>query len=239
MKSKIILIVAILVFVALIVCAGVLYDKLGEDNNSGGLIIDMPTTNTSKTESTENADVGIGTDSDAINQETDENASDMPTTTPPEQSENTTGASSTEPVEEPTNPAPDFTMVDINGKQIRLSELRGKPVVLNFWASWCGYCVAEMPDFEEYYKIYGNDIHFVMLNTLSGGETLSSGKKFISEKKYTFPVYFDEGGLASQLYGANAGIPKTFFIDAKGNLVAHCPGMLDADILKEGIDMIS
>ena len=96
-----------------------------------------------------------------------------------------------------------------------------------------------MPDFEEYYKIYGNDIHFVMLNTLTRGETVSSGKSFISEKGYTFPVYFDESGLASQLYGANAGIPKTYFIDAKGNLVAHCPGMLNADILKEGIDMIS
>lgn len=154
-------------------------------------------------------------------------------------SPNTTDTVSDSESEEVENPAPDFTIVDANGKEIKLSELQGKPVVLNFWASWCTYCVEEMPDFEEYYKIYGDEIHFVMLNTLTGGETVSSGKDFISEKGYTFPIYFDEEGLASQLYGANSGIPQTYFIDAKGNLVARCPGMLNSSILKEGIDMIS
>lgn len=235
MKNKIIWIVAALVLVVLIAVASVLYSSLSEENKGGGLIIDMPTTDT-----TTHADDLVGT----APPETGENASDTPATLPFEESSSAstdavTEEATTEEPEEPENPAPDFTMVDMNGKEVKLSELRGKPVILNFWASWCKYCVQEMPDFEQFYKIYGNDIHFVMLNTLSSGETKSSGKKFISDKGYTFPVYFDESGIASQMYGAYSGIPITYFIDANGNLVAHCPGMLTADILKQGIGMIS
>ena len=233
MKNKIIWIVAALVLVVLIAVASVLYSSLSEENKGGGLIIDMPTTDT-----TTDADDLVGT----APPETGENASDTPATLPPEESSASTDAvtdeATTEKLEEPENPAPDFTMVDMNGKEVKLSELRGKPVVLNFWASWCGYCVYEMPAFEEYYKIYGDEIHFVMLNTLSGGETVASAKKFISNNGYTFPIYFDESGLASHLYGAYLGIPLTFFIDAKGNLVSHVPGSLNAEILKQGIAMI-
>ncbi len=230
MKSKIIWIVAALLFVALIAGAGALYDKLFEGNGPGELIIEMPT----------GEDTGKGSQQDTVNDslspEATDAASDMPATAPQDSNSPSTEA----PDEEPTNPAPDFTMIDINGKELKLSDLRGKPVVLNFWASWCGYCVEEMPDFEEYYKIYGDDINFVMLNTLSGGETISSGKNFISKSKYSFPVYFDEDGLATYYYiGAGGGIPQTYFIDAKGNLVARWGGMITPDLLKQGIDLIN
>ena len=231
MKNTIIWIVAALVLVGLIGGASVLYNSLSEENKGGGLVVDIPTT----TDVATSADNAVGT----TIPETEINASDTPTTLPPEESSvNTEADTETKEPEEPENPAPDFTMIDMNGKEVKLSELRGKPVVLNFWASWCIYCVQEMPDFEEYYKLMGDEIHFVMLNTLSDGETLSTAKKFISDKGYTFPVYFDEEGLASYMYGASSGIPRTYFIDAKGNLVAHAPGMLDAEILKQGIGMI-
>ncbi len=235
MNDKIKWLIISVLLVGLIAGATVLYNSLGEQNGGGGLIIDMPSQNTE--DSSENATDAIGTQAT----DTTENASDLPTTAPEESTSNTADVTTEKPEEpqEPENPAPDFTMVDMNGKEVKLSELRGKPVILNFWASWCKYCVQEMPDFEQFYKIYGNDIHFVMLNTLSSGETKSSGKKFISDKGYTFPVYFDESGIASQMYGAYSGIPITYFIDANGNLVAHCPGMLTADILKQGIGMIS
>ena len=230
MKSKIILLVSVFLFIVLIAGAGVIYNRLGEDNNSGGLIIDMPTTESSTErdtfddESTNSADV---TENASTEAETDiaETTDEAQTTSPQED-------------EEPENPAHDFTMVDINGKTVKLSDLRGKPVVLNFWASWCVYCVKEMPDFEEAYKKYGNEIHFVMLNTVSGGESVSSAKSFISSNGYTFPIYFDESGFASQIYGASQGIPRTYFIDAKGNLVAHFPGMLNSDTLTHGINII-
>ena len=234
MKNKIIWIVAALVLVVLIAVASVLYSSLSEENKGGGLIIDMPTTDT-----TTDADDLVGT----APPETGENASDTPATLPFEESSSAstdavTEEATTEEPEEPTNPAPDFTMVDMNGNKVKLSDLRGKPVVLNFWASWCGYCVHEMPDFEEYYKLYGDEIHFVMLNTLSGGETVASAKKFISNNGYTFPVYFDEEKLAYYTYGAYIGIPRTYFIDAKGNLVTHAPGMINAEVLKQAIGMI-
>ena len=230
MKSKITLLVSAFLFIVLIAGAGVLYDRLGEGNNSGGLVVDMPTTESSTEsdtfadESTNSPDVteNISSEADAKPAETTNEAQ---TTSPKED-------------EEPENPAPDFTVVDANGKTVNLSDLRGKPVVLNFWASWCIYCVKEMPDFEEAYNAYGDEIHFVMLNTLSDGETKATANSLISNAGYNFPVYFDESGIASYIYGASQGIPRTYFIDAKGNLVAHAPGMLDADILKQGIDMI-
>ena len=232
MNDKIKWLIIAILLVGLIAGASVLYNTLGE-GKGGGLIVDMSSNNSDTTETASDAADTSGTDNS-------ENASDMPSTVAPNDSAPAESeADTTQKAEEPENPAPDFTMVDANGKEVKLSDLRGKPVILNFWASWCIYCVQEMPDFEEYYKIYGDDIHFVMLNTLTDGETVSSAKKFISDKGYTFPVYFDEDGLASYTYGAYSGIPLTYFIDANGSLVAHCPGMLNADILKQGIDMIS
>ena len=64
----------------------------------------------------------------------------------------------------PNYEAPDFTVVDIDGNEHKLSEFEGKPVVLNFWASWCGPCKSEMPDFDEAYKKYKDEIHFLMVN---------------------------------------------------------------------------
>ena len=137
------------------------------------------------------------------------------------------------------NPAPDFTFYDGDGNPHKLSDFQGKPVILNFWASWCYPCQSEMPDFQEFYLNYGEDIHFIMLNQTDGyTETVDSAKAFLENMAYTFPVYFDTQLEGSYLYGVNS-IPVTWFIDAEGNLIAKCNGTLNASILQQGIDMIT
>ena len=134
--------------------------------------------------------------------------------------------------------APDFTVEDAEGNSVSLSDMVGKPVVVNFWASWCGPCKSEMPDFEEKYGEYGDQITFMMVNMTDGGrETLDKAKNFVAESGYTFPVYYDTGMSAAIAYGVNT-IPATYFIDAEGNAVAYGLGALNGETIQQGIDML-
>ena len=151
---------------------------------------------------------------------------------------NTTPQTQPAPTEEPLELAPDFTVYDSEGNSVKLSDFRGKPVVLNFWASWCGPCKAEMPDFEEAFKTYGDKIHFVMVNMTDGNsETVESASDFIAKSGYTFPVYFDTDSHAAAQYGIRS-IPCTYFLDGAGYAVAMGSGTLQAEEIARGISMI-
>ena len=109
--------------------------------------------------------------------------------------------------------APDFTVYDIDGNPHKLSDFRGKPVILNFWASWCGPCKMEMPDFDEKYGEYGDQVHFLMVNLTDGSqETVETASGFVAEQGYSFPVLFDTDRSGAIAYGVNA-VPVTYFID--------------------------
>lgn len=135
--------------------------------------------------------------------------------------------------------APDFTVQDADGNSVSLSDFKGEPVVLNFWASWCAPCKAEMPDYEEMYQEYGpKGVVFMMVNLTDGDrETIDTAKKFLSDNHYTFPVYFDTKFSASDAYGIS-GIPNSIFIDRDGNVASTHEGMMDGAAMKKNIEKI-
>ena len=134
--------------------------------------------------------------------------------------------------------APDFTVYDVDGNPHKLSDFRGKPVILNFWATWCGYCKMEMPDFNEKYQAYGEDVHFLMVNVTDGNqETVEKASAFVAEEGYSFPVYYDTTLEAAMSY-PTSGLPVTFIIDAEGVVIAWQQGMMNAQTLQKGIDMV-
>ena len=134
--------------------------------------------------------------------------------------------------------APDFTVVDPEGNAYQLSQFRGKPVVLNFWASWCGPCKSEMPVFEAKAAELEGKVQFMMVNLTDGAtETPDTANAFIQEMGYTFPVFYDAYQNAMSVYGVNA-VPVTYFIDAEGYLTAYASGAIDETTLQKGIDMI-
>ena len=135
--------------------------------------------------------------------------------------------------------APDFTVYDKDGNAVKLSDFFGKPIVLNFWASWCGPCQYEMPDFDEKYKELGSEVNFVMVNMTDGQrETVETASGFIEEKGYSFPVFYDTSSEAALTYGAYS-LPTSFFIDAEGHVIAQAVGAINAATLQQGIDTIS
>lgn len=140
------------------------------------------------------------------------------------QAEDNTEADSYEELLE-GDPAPDFTAQLADGSSFSLSEQKGKVVLLNFWATWCGPCVEEMPAFEKLYGEYGEKVSVLAVNCMEDKDTV---KQFISDNSYTFPIAYDVEGDVVMRYPSD-GIPYTLVIDGEGVIQNIYVGAAGAD----------
>lgn len=140
--------------------------------------------------------------------------------------------------EEALTMAPDFAMVTPDGEEVALASLQGKPLVLNFWASTCGPCRSEMPEFQSAFEEHGDQIEFAMVNVPDfNGETREAALQLVEQQGYTFPIYFDETVEGQMQYGVTS-IPQTFFITPDGKLAAYASGAIDQATLERGLAML-
>ena len=128
----------------------------------------------------------------------------------------------------------DFTVTDANGQKVKLSEFIGKPVVINFWASWCAPCRAELPHFDKLAKELKGQAEFLMVSVYLNKEQV---KQFVSQSGYTFPLYFDYEEEGANAYEVT-GIPVTVFITAEGNVKAKVVGAMSEAVLRSYINQI-
>ncbi len=148
----------------------------------------------------------------------------------------TTANETTEDQTAGANMVPDFVVYTADGEKISLHDKIDKPVVLNFWATWCPPCKAEMPAFEAAYSKYGEKIEFMMVNMTDGQrDTVDVVKTFIEDNGYTFPVYCDKERDAAYTYAVQS-IPMTVFIGSDGSLIDYHVGAMTEDALIQYIE---
>lgn len=119
--------------------------------------------------------------------------------------------------------APDFELVSLEGESVLLSDLRGKPVLLNFWASWCGPCVMEMDLIQAQQDAYSSDLVILAVNV---DDSIATVRSFAEDEGLTFTILLDEDGDVQSQYRVSA-IPISYFIDAEGVIQAVHLGGLD------------
>jgi cytochrome c biogenesis protein CcmG, thiol:disulfide interchange protein DsbE len=135
-------------------------------------------------------------------------------------------------------PAPDFSLKTLDGQTtVKLSELRGKPVILNFWASWCAPCRQEMPALQAAYEAHQADGLTVLAINLTTEDTLPNAQTFVEELQLTIPALADEANTAGEAYHI-LGLPTTYFVDPQGIITYLQLGPLDEAQLNSHIENI-
>ena len=126
----------------------------------------------------------------------------------------------------------DLAFTDAKGNEVNVSDFRGQPVVINFWATWCPYCLAEMPFFNLMAEEYAGRAQFMMVDLADGyRETVEKAADYIEAFGYTFPVFYDLNGASDAF--TYMGIPVTLLMDSEGRLSQGFIGMADEATLRE------
>ena len=138
----------------------------------------------------------------------------------------------------PQGDAADFTVYDADGTPVTLQSKQGKPVLINFWASWCGPCKAELPDLETACQQYGDKVEFMMINLTDGSsETVDGVRAFLEENGYTFPVYYDTDESATLAWGVSS-IPTTVLIGPDGKYLHTQIGAMSAETIEQLVQQL-
>jgi len=125
----------------------------------------------------------------------------------------------------------DFTLMDLDGNEISLSDFNGKVLILNFWATWCPPCREEIPDFVEVYNEYeSKDVQFIGVSN----EDISTLRSFVEDYNINYPILIDNANVASK-WGINA-IPTTFMLDRDGKVIFKNIGMMTREQLENNIE---
>src|SRR5690625_2253413 len=122
--------------------------------------------------------------------------------------------------------APDFELETIDGELVSLSDYRGQKVILNFWASWCGPCRAEMPDMQKFYSEYGDDIAILAVNLRETERNDDNVRDFVEEYDVTFPVLSDVSTAVANIYQARQ-LPTSYLIHSDGTIHNKAVGPLN------------
>jgi peroxiredoxin len=128
----------------------------------------------------------------------------------------------------------DFSLPDLDGETHRLSDYRGRWVVVNYWATWCPPCLEELPELEVFHNAYSAD-KAVVLGVNMEDIDLTSLRRFVEEQFLSFPILV-AGARPRELVGQVPGLPTTFLIDPQGNLVARQVGPVTAKALERYIE---
>jgi peroxiredoxin len=129
--------------------------------------------------------------------------------------------------------APDFELKTLTGESVKLSDLKGKKVMLNFWATWCPPCKAEMPDMEKFHQEVSDDVTILAVNI----DPQLDVQAFVDEYKITFPIPLDTDDVVNGQYDV-LSIPTTYFIDSKGIIQHKFVGSMKLEDMKEQVSKL-
>jgi|SRR5690625_2671626 len=133
--------------------------------------------------------------------------------------------------------APDFELETTDGKTVKLSDFRGEKILLNFWATWCPPCRAEMPDMQKYHEEYEEGI-ILAVNLIETEQSYENMEKFLDEYGITFSILIDEDTAVSSMYDAYA-LPTSYLIDTSGKIHTKAIGAINYDLLVQEFEKMN